>query len=153
VVHLVQVDPVGLQPAQRLVTGLDDVARGQALVVGALAHPAVHLRRDHHRFAPTPALREPPPDDLLGDAFAELPAVHVGRVVELDAEVERAIHDLEAVRLGGLRAEVHRAETQARDAQPGAAEVCVLHDPTLIRSRPSGRADKTGPYVRPDQSA
>ena len=44
-------------------------------------------------------------------------AVAVRGVEEVDAELERAIHDREGVGLGGLRAEVHRAEAELAHAQ------------------------------------
>ena len=54
-------------------------------VVGPVAHVAVDLGRQHDLLAPPAALREPAADDLLGDAFALLPAVDVGGVEEVDA--------------------------------------------------------------------
>ena len=56
-----------------------------------------------------------------------LPAVDVGGVEEVDAQLQRPVHDGEAVGFGGLRAEVHRAQAQPADLQPGAAEIDVLH--------------------------
>ncbi len=131
VVHLVEVDDIGLQPPQRRLTRGDDVAEGQPLLVGPFAHPAVHLGGEHDLVAAPAALGEPPADDLLGDTLAELPSVDVGRVEEVDAVLERAVHDGVAVGFGGLGAEVHRAEAQPADRQAGAAEIRVLHSATV----------------------
>jgi len=105
----------------------DDVPGGQAAAVRPVGHLAVHLGRQDHLVAAAPALREPAPDDLFGDALTELPAVDVGGVEEVDALLKCPVHDGEAVRLGGLRPEVHRAETQAAHLQTGATQVRVLH--------------------------
>ena len=70
VVHLVEVDVVGLQPAQAVLAGAPDVVGGQAALVGPVAHPAVDLGGQHDPLAPSAALRQPAADDLLGDALA-----------------------------------------------------------------------------------
>ncbi len=127
VVELVQVDVVGLQPPQRRFAGPPDVQRGQEGVVGPVVHRPVQLRGDHRLLAPTAALGEPASDDLLGPALPLAPPVHVGRVEEVDAGLVGGVHDREGVLLGGLRAEVHRAEAQSADRQAGAAQVGVLH--------------------------
>ena len=46
------------------------------------------------------------------------PAVHVGGVEEVDAELQRAVHDPEAVVLARLVAEVHGAEAQVAHQYP-----------------------------------
>src|SRR4051794_33116779 len=127
VMHLVEVDVVGLQPLERTVTRKADVARRQERVVGPVAHRAEQLRGDDSLLAATAALREPPADDLLGDAFALLPPVDVGAVEEVDAVLDGAVHDPVRVILARLRPEVHGAEDEAGDGQTGAAEVRVLH--------------------------
>src|SRR5690606_34478266 len=109
---------------------LAEVARREAAVVGAVAHLAVDLGGEDDLLAPAAALREPAPDDLLSMAEIALLApltVAVGRVKEVDAEVERLVHDGEAVRLRGLRTEVHRAQAQRADLQAGASKVDVVH--------------------------
>ena len=66
-------------------------------------------------------------------------AVAVGRVEEVDSFLERPIHDGEAVGLFGLRAEVHRAETQRADEEPRSSEMSVVHG-SDFRRFPSGSA-------------
>ena len=97
----------------------------------------VHLGRDHRAFPPAVALREPPADDRLGEPATV--AVHVGGVEEVDAEVERAVHDPVAFGLLGLHAglaahaEVHGAEAQRADAEAGAAEQSVVHGRLVLQ--------------------
>ncbi len=83
--------------------------------VRPLAHLVVHLGRQDHLVAALAALGEPAPDDLLGDAFTEFPAVDVGGVEEIDPQLEGFVHDLVAVLFGRERAEVHRAQAECAD--------------------------------------
>jgi len=78
-------------------------------------------------------LCEPTADDLLGDATTGLPAVDVGGVEEVEAELERSVHDREALALSRLWTEVHRAEAEAAHLESRAPELHVLHD-RLLRS-------------------
>jgi hypothetical protein len=138
-VHLVQVDVVGLQPLQRGVAGTADVAGGQEGVVGPVAHRAIELGGDDRLVTAPLAAGEPPADDLLGDALTLLPAVDVGRVEEVDPDVERAIHDRVGVFLGGLGTEVHRSQAEPADREAAAAEVrvspCRHPAPKAVRRR------------------
>ena len=96
------------QPAQAVLDLPDDPAARVAELVRVVAHRAVHLRGEHDVVAP-PA-RQRLPDDLLG-----LPArVDVGGVDEVDARVERAVDDPDALVVVGLSpgSEHHRAEAQ-----------------------------------------
>ena len=127
VVHLVQVDVVGLETTQRRLARAPDVARRQERVVRPVRHAAVELRCDDRLLAAAAALSEPPADDLLGPALAVAEPVDVGSVEEVDAFVDRSIHDQVGLGFVGLRAEVHRAEADATDGQAGATEVGVLH--------------------------
>ena len=100
VVHLVEVDVVGLQAPQARFARVTDVARREPAVVRPVRHRPEHFRREHDLLAPAAALREPVPDDRLGRARALRAAVTVGRVEEVDPEVERAVHDRERSRPG-----------------------------------------------------
>ena len=84
------------------------------MLVRPVAHAPVHLRGDDHFLAPPAALGKPASDNLLGDAFADLPAVDIGGIEEINAQFERLIHDGEGIFLFRLWAEVHRPQ-----AQPG----------------------------------
>ena len=133
VVHLVDVDVVGLQPAQRCLAGALDVQGGKLAVVRPLAHVAVELGRDDRALAASVASREPVTDDALGHALVLTPAVDVGRVEEVDAELVGAVHDVVTVGHLGDRAEVHGAETEPAHREAGAAEMCVVHISSLPR--------------------
>jgi hypothetical protein len=108
-VHLVQIDVIGLQSAQAFLAGAAEVIGGEITLVGPCVHAAVDLSSDDDFLAPA-ALREPAPDDLFGDAFAQLPAVDIGGVEKVEAEFEGMIHDGECILFGGVRAEVHSAQ-------------------------------------------
>ena len=87
VVHLVEVDVVGLQPAQAVVARLADVRAPRAgPSFGQSLARVVDLGREHRPLAPTVALREPAADDRLGEPAPV--AVDVGGVEEVDAELE-----------------------------------------------------------------
>src|ERR1039457_5279665 len=146
VVHLIEVDVIGLQAPEGSLACVADVARREERVIGPVAHRAVELGRDHHLLATPSTLSEPAADDLFGDALALLPAVDVGGVEEVEARVQRSVHDLVGCRFVGLGAEVHGAEAEATDGESGTAEVCVLHPLSLtvrsIRAAP-GRSGTT----------
>jgi hypothetical protein len=126
VVHLVEVDVVGLQAAQGGVDRAADVQGGEAAIVPARTHLAEDLGRQHDLVA-LPAAGEPAADDLLGAALVLLPAVDVRGVHEGDALLQGAVEDREGVLLRGVGAEVHRAEHESGDGGAGAAELGVLH--------------------------
>ena len=133
-VHLVEVDVAGPQPAQAGLAALDDVMAGEALHVRALAHRHAHLGGDQEVIATS---LEHLADDLLGQAGR----VHVGRVDHVDAGVTAHVDlasgpgDVGAADHGerAATAEGHGAQGQRRDLQAGAAQLTVFH-----RRIPSG---------------
>jgi hypothetical protein len=68
------------------------------------------LGGQHHLLPAATALGEPAPDDVLGDALAGLPAVHVGGVEKIDPQFERLVHDGKRIGFTGLRTKVHGAQ-------------------------------------------
>ena len=81
-VDLVEVDPVGAEPAQAGLALLDDPAARVAALVRAFAHRPVHLRREHDLVAAS--------FERLGDDLLRLAArVDVRGVDEVDPGVER----------------------------------------------------------------
>ena len=140
VVHLVEVDVVGLQPAQAGVAGPPDVQRREPPLVRPVAHVAVELRGEHRLLTPSTALGEPAADDLLGRATPLGAAVDVGRVEEVDSGLQGRVHDGKRGRLIGLGPEIHGAQADAADAEAGAAEVGELHTP-----EPTGPTPKSAP--------
>ena len=87
----------------------------------------VHLGREHDGVASPAALREPSADDLLGVTVLHGPAINIGRIEEVDAELEGAIHDRVAVLLGRVPAKVHRAQAQITDEDAVFSQSAVLH--------------------------
>ncbi len=85
-VRLVQVDVVGAQAAEAVVDLLHDVLAGQAHAVGSLAHRPEHLGGDHDLLA-VGEVRQGAAHDLLAGAVG----VHVGRVEEVDAGLDRPL--------------------------------------------------------------
>jgi hypothetical protein len=124
-VHLVQVEVVGTEPAQRCLHGPQDVPAGapRAVVrtVGA-GHVHAELGGEHRLVAPSPQRRA---DQLLRGAVRA--AVDVGRVEQVDPEVECGMdHRAGTVRVHPAP-EVVAAEPDHRDHQPGTAQPAVAH--------------------------
>ena len=94
---------------------------------GHLLISAVEFGGENDLLAAPAALRKPTADDLLGDAFAHLPAVDVGGIEEVDARVDRGIHDAERVSLGRLGTEVHRPQTKPADLGARAPKLSKFH--------------------------
>jgi hypothetical protein len=113
VVHLVEVDVIGLQPPEAVLAGLSYVVGGQVPVVWAGAHRLVDLRRENDPVTAS-ALGEPTANDLLRDPVTALhvgrlwPAVDAGGIEQVDASFECLVHDREAGGFVGGHAEVHR---------------------------------------------
>jgi hypothetical protein len=118
-VHLVQVDGLDAEAAQRRVERLLQVPPRQAEVVGPVAHrePALGGEHDAVPYVGGPR-REPAADDLLGPAAA----VDVGRVDEVAAGLDERVELRVRARLVGLRAERHRAQRQRRHRAPTATK-------------------------------
>jgi len=81
---LVEVDEVGLEPAQRSVAGLQDVLAAEPATVGSRTHRAVDLGREHDLVA-----RDHLPQPAPGYLFARAVGVDVRGVEEVDSGLER----------------------------------------------------------------
>ena len=127
VVHLVHVDVIGLQPLQGCIARVPDRERRQPRLVRPLPHLAVDLGGEHDLLPPTATLREPVADDRLRRSDALAAPVHVRGVEEVDAVLERPIHDRERVLLRGLRSEVHRPEAQPAHDHAESSQMRGLH--------------------------
>ena len=121
VMHLIEVDVVGLQPPQAGIARGANMASGEPAIIRPVRHRPIQLGGEHHLLAPITAEREPPTNDLLGCAHALVAPVAIGRVEEIDPQIKGAIHDRAGFLLGSLRPEVHRAETQLAHLQCCAA--------------------------------
>jgi hypothetical protein len=122
-VDLVEIDPVGAQPPQRVLDLADDPAPRAALLVGIRAHRAVEFRGEDDVVA---AAGERLADDLLGLALR----VDVGGVDEGDPGVQRGVDDADRLVVVGVApgAEHHRAEAQLANRNAGAPEQVVFHE-------------------------
>ena len=133
---LIEVDRLDAEPPQAALARLHDVLARQALPVRRVAHRPEHLRRDddlveiRHR-----------PERAPGHFLAHAERVHVGRVEEVDAFVERESD--ERLRLAFVehpRAPTRIAVGHAAEAQPGDGEACVaerrvLHSGVEVKER------------------
>ena len=118
-VHLVEVDPIGAQPAQAVLDFADDPAPRVAALVAVLAHRRMELGGQYHVVAPA---GERLGHDLLGLARR----VHVGGVDEVHARVERGVDDADAVVVVGVAPgpEHHRPEAEMADLDAGVNRAC-----------------------------
>ena len=125
-VQLVEVDVVGLQAAQRLVDGGEDVLARRSALVGVVAHRREAFGGEHDAVARLGL--EPAPDDFLGGSDGVCAdGVDIGGVDEVDAAVGGGGHDALRLRLFGLEAEGHGAEADFGDAEAGASHASVVH--------------------------
>jgi hypothetical protein len=94
-----------------------------ARLVGPIAMSPYSLVASTVFLAAPYRLREPAPDDLICDAFALSSSRKTSAVSKkLDAVLRAPIHDGERIFFAGLRAEVHRAQTQALTLETGATQ-------------------------------
>lgn len=63
--HLVEVDVIGLEPAQARLTRATNVISGQAPVIWPGVHRLIDLGREHDPLATATALSEPTADDIF----------------------------------------------------------------------------------------
>jgi hypothetical protein len=70
------------------------------------------------------------------------PAIDVSRIEEIDAELQRPVHDPEAVLFRGVPPEVHRAETDIADQNAMVAQPSMLHcHARFLESSIAGQTD------------
>src|SRR3989304_4888957 len=70
VMHLVEVDVVGLQSSQAAFTRLADVIGRQTPLIGTFAHLSIDLCGEDNPLPPASSLSQPAPDDLFRQALA-----------------------------------------------------------------------------------
>ncbi len=132
-VDLVEVDHVGAQAPERAFARGQDVGPGQALAFadpGHAARGAGDLGGQHDALAQTRVGGQPVADDGFGGAerfLARRHRVHLGRVDEVDAALDRAREDGVGVTFGDLLAEGHGAEADGGDAQVAGAQGDEVH--------------------------
>ena len=121
-VDLVEVDPVRAEPAQALLDLVGDPPPRVPAPVRPVTHGEVDLGRQHDVVAPAAQRLA---HDLLGLASA----VHVRRVHEIDARVQRRMRDPHTVVMIRIadRAEHHGAKTLRTDLDARAAKNPITH--------------------------
>src|SRR5205823_428852 len=97
VVHLVQIDAIGLEPAEAAFARLADMQGAAAAIVHASAHTALVFGGEDDLLALVTVGGEPAAEDLLRDAFVRFsaapPSVDVGGVPEVDSLADGFGHD------------------------------------------------------------
>jgi len=133
-VNQIHVEAIGLEPQQTFIDLLKDVPSRETAIVGSRPDGIEHLRAQEQLLPHCRAFRFQPAADV---ALAAAAAIGVGRIEKVDPGVDRAIHQVERLRLGfahpekgGRRtdtAEVAAAESQARHAKAGRSQPSIVH--------------------------
>src|SRR5258705_1607444 len=123
VVQPIEIDVVGLEAAQRILAGRDNVLAARSTAVGvSRIEVAAELRRDDEAVAPGGVASEMIADDLLGVAFR----VEVRGVDEVAAKLDEAVDDSLRLLDAGTPAEIfpegHPAKANRAEAEAGAPE-------------------------------
>ena len=125
-VLIVEVEDLDAEPPQARLAGLGDIGRTAVDTVGAARPPGLaEFAGDHDAVAPA---LERPAEELL----VLTPAIHVGAVEVVDAEIDRPVdqRNPSLVVAGAVDAgQRHAAEPDRRDLRAGFAE------PAPLRSR------------------
>jgi hypothetical protein len=139
-VHLVEVDVVRGQPAQRALDLADDPAtRVAALVRVVVVHGAVELGGEHDVV---PAALERLADDLLGLAAR----VDVGGVDDVDPGVQGPVDDADALLMVRVAPgpEHHGSQGERADLDAGPSQVAVVHAASSWMRGMTGEAGRAG---------
>jgi len=120
--HLIEVDMVGAEPAQRVFQRASNPAPRITPHVRIVAHRAMHLAGEHDGVAP-------PLEGLANDFLGLSAVVAVSGVDEVDAEIQRLVDDADGVVVIGVAdlAEHHGAQTVWADLDAGSAQRAILH--------------------------
>ena len=127
-VLVVEVDVIEAEPSQRGFARLPYVLGvathlARAVVVADVAE----LRREHDLVPPVA-------DRFAHELLVRTAAVHVGRVEEVDAELERSVDRRDRLALVGRSVELrhpHAAEAESGDLESLCAELASVHASTL----------------------
>lgn len=125
VMHLVEVDPFGLQAFEAAFAVFADLISRQATTVAVhlcqisfTLDRVVHFCGQNGGVPAFPIERKPAANDLFCMTMLYPATVDIGCIKEIDAEFERTIHDLVALFFAGVPAEVHGTQTQVADKHP-----------------------------------
>src|SRR5260370_678974 len=137
--HLVEVDPIGLEALQAPLHSAHDVAPRRALEPLLLVHGHAELGRQHDFLAP---VAEDLPQGFL--RAAEI-AVDVGRIEQGDAELECLVDDLARRLEIDAPAEIVAAQADDGDREAGASERALLHGRVLWKRVQRGCGRRRSP--------
>jgi hypothetical protein len=138
---------VELQALQAGLAGLDQMRPAAAAGIGALAHAAVRLGRQHEFVPGHAGILQGLAGDLLGQAVG----IDVGGVEEVDPGIERPGDKAVGVGLAEIAdlapdvaaaAERHGSETELGDEQAGRAEFLHVHGTRSCVSTRATRQDR-----------
>ena len=132
----IHVDVVRAEPLEAPLHRRENVPAGEPRLDQRRAHAVADLGRDHDFLA----LR---PDRFAEHSLGLAARVHVRRVEEVDAAVDRARYEIVRACLidfvhrregSGARSESHAAEGEPRNDEPGVTETDVLHPEMMSRT-------------------
>ena len=131
-VLVVEVDDVDAQALEARLAGLHHVVRA------CRRRPACRRRSfTWPNLVATIALRAPAALERLAEQrLVVAPAVHVGRVEEVDALVERVVDHADRLVVVGVAVDArhrHQAQAEGRDLEAALAQLTLLH-PILLRT-------------------
>src|SRR5687768_5455429 len=104
-----------LQSFERTFHSLTNIQCRKPRLIRPLTHATIDLCRDDRLITPSATLRKPTTDNLLCYSLPKLPTINICSIKEIDAKVERLVHDGKGIFFGCLRTEVHSAQTQTRN--------------------------------------
>ncbi|EJY54942.1 aminotransferase class I and II [Alicyclobacillus hesperidum URH17-3-68] len=137
VVHLIQLDMIGLQaPQGALEVSTNFVCRKAASLIRSIEwifHNVVNLGRKHDPFAAPTSLCEPTADNFLCPATVTFATVHVRSIEKVNPSVECCVHNAKCVFFIGFGSEVHCAKAQSANHQPSSAKLGKFHTRHLFR--------------------
>lgn len=132
VMHLIDVNMVGLKPSQTVLAGFANMVSRKPAIVRARSHRLIDFCRQNDAFTAATLLK-PATNNFLGQPRALLDigrlfsAIHVCCINEIDTRLKRLIQNAGAGLLVGDVTKIHGSETKAADFQAGAAKMRIVH--------------------------
>ena len=128
--YLIQIDPIGLQPAERCLALRLDMVPPDGRVRTVSGQPKMKFRRQDYAAAMS-AQFESLANNLLANSFAVRVCIQ-----EVDAGVNRALNYLDRFSVAGLATKSSAPQAKLADPDAGAAKWAVFH----LRSQFSRRS-------------
>jgi len=121
--QLVQVDIIGLQPAQGSLTGAQDMIAAGSRLVWSIAHAVEALGGQEDLLTSSKIL-----ESLANDALALTVLVFIGCVDEVDPCIQRPRDDCPGIFGAGGIAKVHRPQAERRYEHSCASKQTIFHN-------------------------